>query len=155
MCYFTHENCFVVLYLCWFLSLHAICRSGKLVEAHCYGKGMAGQFLSEHIAVKQVEVKTFQPQRLSSVTILYCTILKYLYCTLQSVLLAKASNNVSSDVEHLYCYVKCLTSLLNFAGKMVKKCLSFALVSGVCLQVLVSYTLHMAAIYSANDIIKS
>ena len=32
---------------------------------------MVGQFLSEHVAVKQVEGKTFRPQR-SSVTILYC-----------------------------------------------------------------------------------
>ena len=32
----------------------------NLVEAHCYGKGMAGQFfLSKHVAVKQVEGKTF------------------------------------------------------------------------------------------------
>ena len=47
-------------------------RDNNLVEAHCYGKGMVGQFLSEHVAVKQVEGKTFQPQRSSSVTILYC-----------------------------------------------------------------------------------
>ena len=32
--------------------------------------GMAGQFLSEHVAVKQVEGKTFRPRRSSSVTIL-------------------------------------------------------------------------------------
>ena len=31
----------------------------NLVEAHCYGKGMAGQFLNKHVAVKQVEGKTF------------------------------------------------------------------------------------------------
>ena len=39
----------------------------NLVEAHCYGKDMAGQFLSEHVAVKQFEGKTFQPRRSSSV----------------------------------------------------------------------------------------
>ena len=42
----------------------------NLVEAHCYGKGMTGQFLSEHVAVKQIEGKTFRPRRSSSVTIL-------------------------------------------------------------------------------------
>ena len=30
----------------------------NLVEAHCYGTGMAGQFLSKPVAVKQVESKT-------------------------------------------------------------------------------------------------
>ena len=58
---------------------HAVCTKGislvahycvyNLVEAHCYGKGMAGQFLSEHVAVKQVEGKTFRSRRSSSVTI--------------------------------------------------------------------------------------
>ena len=42
----------------------------NLVEAHCYGKGMTGQFLSGHVAVKQIEGKTFRPRRSSSVTIL-------------------------------------------------------------------------------------
>ena len=42
----------------------------NLVEAHCYGKGMTGQFLSGHVAVKQIESKTFRPRRSSSVTIL-------------------------------------------------------------------------------------
>ena len=31
----------------------------NLVEVHCYGKSVAGQFLSEHVAVKQVGGKTF------------------------------------------------------------------------------------------------
>ena len=31
----------------------------NLVEAHCFGKGMTGQFLSGHVAVKQIEGKTF------------------------------------------------------------------------------------------------
>ena len=33
---------------------------------------MTGQFLSGHIAVKQVEGKMFRPRRSSSITILYC-----------------------------------------------------------------------------------
>ena len=36
-------------------------RRDNLVEAHCYGKGMTGQFLSRHVAVKQIEGKTFRP----------------------------------------------------------------------------------------------
>ena len=35
--------------------------NNNLVEAHCYGIGMAGQFLNKHVAVKQVESKTFRP----------------------------------------------------------------------------------------------
>ena len=42
----------------------------NFVEAHCYGVSMAGQFLSKHVAVKQVEGKTFRPRRSSSFTIL-------------------------------------------------------------------------------------
>ena len=30
-------------------------KHNSLVEAHCYGKGMTGQFLSRHVAVKQIE----------------------------------------------------------------------------------------------------
>ena len=36
-------------------SFRKIARVNNLVEAHCYGKGKVGQFLSEHIAIKQVE----------------------------------------------------------------------------------------------------
>ena len=42
----------------------------NLVEAHCYGVSMAGQFLSKHVAVKQVGSKTLRPRRSSSFTIL-------------------------------------------------------------------------------------
>ena len=35
----------------------------NLAEAHCYGIGMAGQFLSEHVAVKEIEGKTFRLRR--------------------------------------------------------------------------------------------
>ena len=49
---------------------------GRLITisyGHCdHVIAMAGQFLSEHVAVKQVEGKTFRPRRPSSVTILYC-----------------------------------------------------------------------------------
>ena len=41
--------------------LPALCFLHNLVEAHCYGKDMAGQFLSKQVAVKQVESKTFRP----------------------------------------------------------------------------------------------
>ena len=34
----------------------------NLVEAHYNGKGMTGQFLSRHVAVKQIEGKTFRPR---------------------------------------------------------------------------------------------
>ena len=36
-----------------------------LVEAYCYSIGMAGQFMSKHVAVKQVESKMSQPRRSS------------------------------------------------------------------------------------------
>ena len=52
----------ILLYICVYCVYN-------LVEAHCYSKGMAGQFLSEYVAVKQVEGMTFRPQRSSSVTI--------------------------------------------------------------------------------------
>ena len=53
-----------------------LCQEGSLlctIGFTCGHHGvMTGQFLSGHIAVKQVEGKTFRPQRSSSVTILYC-----------------------------------------------------------------------------------
>ena len=41
-------------------SMHVFHKWNNLVEAHCYGKGMAGQFfLSEHLAIKQGKVRHF------------------------------------------------------------------------------------------------
>ena len=40
-----------------------------LVEAHCYGIGRTGHFLSKHVVVKQIESKTFWPQRSLSAAI--------------------------------------------------------------------------------------
>ena len=48
-----------------FVTSNEVITHNNLVEAHCYGKGMARQFLSEHVAVKQVEGKTFRLRRSS------------------------------------------------------------------------------------------
>ena len=57
------ENSFLALcdgFDCFDSTVNKLHYLNNLVEAHCYGKGMAGQFLSKHVAVKQIESKTFR-----------------------------------------------------------------------------------------------